>query len=112
MNLPKQKEKPIKLMQINSFEEEIDLLKKGKSMKANSKYYQDKLYLDKYEIIRTQGRLNDTSFEKVNTPILFEYKHPLTLLYIQYKHKCYNNSSVNYTLNIIRREIHSIKLRK
>ena len=102
----------IKLMQANSFEEEINLLKAGKRVKASSKYYQDNLYLDKYQIIRTHGRLSDTSFEKVNTPILFEYKHPLTLLYIQYKHKCYNNSSIVYTLNLIRRDIHSIKLRK
>ena len=101
----------IKLMQNESFKEELELLRKGKKIKNDSKYWSDNLYLDKHKIIRTKGRLNDTSFEKINTPVLFQHKHPLTLLYIQFKHKCYNCSSVDYTLNIIRREIHSLKLR-
>ena len=68
--------------------------------------------MEEYEIVRCKGRLNDTSFITINTPILFAYNHPLTILYIQHKHKCFNCNSVNYTLNIIRREIHSLKLRK
>ena len=101
----------VKLMQSESFPEEIELLKKGKSVKKNN-LLQMKLYLDEYDIIRCQGRLNDTSFITINTPILFAPDHPLTIMYIQYKHKCYNCCSVNYTLNSIRREIHTIKLRQ
>ena len=104
--------KAIRKMQQECFQEEITTLKKGKRQKKSSKYAQSKIYFDEHGIIRTQGRLKDTSFIRFNTPILFGFKHPFTIAYIKYKHNCWNHSSQNYTLNIIRREIHSIKLRK
>ena len=103
--------KVIRRMQLESFPEEIASLKKGKIVKKNN-LCQMKLYLDKHDIIRCQGRLNDTGFISINTPILFAPDHPLTIMYIQYKHKCYNCCSVNYTVNMIRRDIHTAKLRQ
>ena len=72
----------VKLMQKESFKEELKNLKEGKRIRNNS-LAQMKLYLDEYGIIRCQGRLNDTGFVTINTPILFAYNHPLTILYIQ-----------------------------
>ena len=99
-------------MQKESFQEELKDLRKNKRVKQSSVYAREKLYIDENGIIRSQGRLNDTSFVKINTPIVFAYNHPLTILYIQHKHKCYKCSSIQYTLNKIRREITSRKLGK
>ena len=78
----------------------------------NKKFFQLKLYLDEVGIIRIQGRLNDKHFTKTNKPILFGYRHPLTILYILDQHRMYNCSGVSYSLNKIRRVIHSPKLRR
>ena len=85
-------------MQKESFQEELKDLRKNKRVKQSSVYAREKLYIDENGIIRSQGRLNDTSFVKINTPIVFAYNHPLTILYIQHKHKCYKCSSIQYTL--------------
>ena len=103
----------IKTMQKEVFHREIELLKdKQRVIGDKGQYAQLKLYLDCNGIIRINGRLADESLQDVNKPILMAYNHPLTILYIWYKHKCLNCSSVSYTLNQIRREIHSPKLRK
>ena len=98
-------------MQKECFPNELLDLNKGERVR-NEKYAQLKLYLDTYGIIRIQGRIRDEHFTKTNRPILFEYNHPFTILFIQDRHKCYNCSSVSYTLSQIRKEIHCLKLRK
>ena len=101
----------IKTMQKQSFPSEILALGKGLSVQKE-KFLQLKLYLDKYGIIRVHGRMNDKYFINANRPILFAYRHPLTILFIQNKHKCLNCGSVSYTLSQIRKEIHCPKLRR
>ena len=101
----------IKLMQKECFPDELLALQKGERVR-NPRMLQLKLYLDTYGIIRIRGRLNDEHFSGTNRPILFGYRHPLTILFILDQHKCYNCSSITYTLNKIRREIHSFKLRR
>ena len=98
-------------MQQECFPDELLALQKGERVR-NPRMLQLKLYLDRYGIIRIRGRLNDEHFSGTNRPILFGYRHPLTILYILDQHKCYNCSSITYTLNKIRREIHSFKLRR
>ena len=101
----------IKTMQLQCFPKELKSLQKGERVQ-NPKFFQLKLYLDRYGIIRIQGRLRDEHFTKTNKPILFGYRHPFTILFILNRHKGYNCSSKDYTLNKVRREIHSFKLRR
>ena len=100
-------------MQKECFPHELNQLRKGLRPEGEKgQYAQLKLYLDNRGIIRLHGRLNEESLIKANHPILFAYGHPLTISYILYKHKCYNCSSVTYTLNQLRRDIHVPKFRK
>ena len=102
----------IRTMQREAFPKELELLEKGqKVIGPDGEFAQLKLYLDCHGIIRLHGRCNDEALKIANKPILFAYNHPLTILYILNRHKCLNCSSVNYTLNQIRRDIHSSKLR-
>ena len=101
----------IKTMQKECFPTELANLQQGDRVQ-NKKFFQLKLYLDEVGIIRIQGRLNDKHFTKTNKPILFGYRHPLTILYILDQHRMYNCSGVSYSLNKIRRVIHSPKLRR
>ena len=100
-------------MQRESFPDELELLRTNQKVLGDKgQYAQLKLYLDRYGIIRLHGRLQDESLAGVNHPILYAYRHPLTISYILYKHKHLNCASVSYTLNIVRREMHSLKLRR
>ena len=100
-------------MQRESFPDELELLKENKrAIGDKGQYAQLKLYLDTKGIIRLHGRINEESLAGVNRPILYAYRHPLTIAYILHKHKHFNCSSTSYSLNIIRREIHSLKLRR
>ena len=100
-------------MQRESFPEELELLRNNQRVIGDKgQYAQLKLYLDPHGIIRLHGRLKDESLAGVNHPILYAYRHPLTISYILYKHKHLNCASVSYTLNIVRREMHSLKLRR
>ena len=101
----------IKTMQLQCFNNEISKLKKGERIE-NKKLSQLKLYLDEHDIIRIHGRNQDEHFTRTNRPILFGYRHPLTILFIFSRHRCYNCSGVSYLLNKIRREIESPSLRR
>ena len=101
----------IKTMQRNCFSEILETLEKGKRVTANE-FLKLKLFLDDKGIIRIHGRLADEFFKHSNKPILFGYRHPLTVLFILDRHRLYNCSPVDFTLNKIRREIHSVKLRR
>ena len=100
-----------KYMQRENFQVELSRLECGIPVDTGP-FAQLKLYLDKYGIIRCHGRLPDASFSDVNKPVLFPYRHPLTLLFIQQNHRCINCSGVTHTLNRVRRDIHSLKLRR
>ena len=103
----------IRTMQREAFPNELELLESNQRVTGKKgEYTQLKLYLDNHGIIRLHGRLTDESLLTANRPILFAYNHPLTISYILNRHKCLNCSSVTYTLNQIRRDIHSPKLRK
>ena len=103
----------IKTMQAEAFPHVIQDLKAGrKPVGDKGQFRQLKLYLDSQGIIRLHGRLNDEAFQEANRPILFAYNHPLTISYILHKHRCMNCSSVTYTLNALRRDIHTPKFRK
>ena len=98
-------------MQKESFLNEIKILTLGKLIK-NGPYDKLKLYLDLFDIIRCQERLNVPSFTNTNTSILFPARHPLLILYILNLHRCCNCSGVAGTLNIVRKRIHYSKLRR
>ena len=68
--------------------------------------------MDEHDIIRIHGRNQDEHFTRTNRPILFGYRHPLTIFFIFSRHRCYNCSGVSYLLNKIRREIESPSLRR
>ena len=103
----------IRTMQREAFPDELELLRNNEKVVGDKgQYAQLKLYLDTYGIIRLHGRLTEESLAGVNHPILYAYRHPLTISYILYKHKHLNCASVSYTLNIVRREMHSLKLRR
>ena len=72
-----------KYMQQESFPTILARLRQGLSVNAGP-FAQLKLYLDKYDIIRCSGRMNDAGFAEVNT----------------------------HTLNVVRRDIHALKLRR
>ena len=73
-------------MQRECFPNEISLLEKGEKIRKKE-FLQLKLYLDEHGTIRIHGRLRDEHFTKTNQPILFGYKHPLTILFILDKHQ-------------------------
>ena len=100
----------LRTMQKEYFPREIERLKLGRRI-CEGPFAQLKLYLDKYGIIRCHGRLKDKNFAKVNSPVLFPPRHPLTILYIQSQHKCYNCMGVTSLLNKVRRFLHCIRLR-
>ena len=100
-------------MQRESFADELELLRENKrAVGDKGQFAQLKLYLDSKGIIRIHGRINNESLAGANRPILYAYRHPLTISFILYKHKHFNCSSTSYSLNIIRREMHSLKLRR
>ena len=101
----------IKTMQRDSFPEIIKTLEKGERV-TNNEFLRLKLFLDDQGIIRIHGRVTDEFFKRSNKPILFGYRHPLTVLFILDRHRLYNCSPVEFSLNKIRREIHSLKLRR
>ena len=101
----------IKTMQRDSFSEILKTLEKGERV-TNNEFLKLKLFLDDQGIIRIHGRLADEFFKHSNKPILFGYRHPLTVLFILDRHRLYNCSPVEFSLNKIRREIHSLKLRR
>ena len=101
----------IKTMQLNSFPQLIKTLEKGERV-TEEQFLQLKLFMDDQGIIRVHGRLTDEFFKHSNKPILFGYRHPLTVLFILDRHRLYNCGPVEYSLNKIRREIHSPKLRR
>ena len=101
----------IKTMQLDCFPHIIKTLEQGKRVTENQ-FNQLKLFIDENGIIRIHGRVNDEFFKNSNKPILFGYRHRLTILFIIERHRLYNCGPVTYTLNKIRKEIHSPKLRR
>lgn len=78
----------IKLAQLESFPEEVDILRKDKSFKTKHKLQALTPFLDNQEIIRVGGRLKNSHLKFGSKhPILLSGKHQLSRLIFQYEHK-------------------------
>ena len=99
-------------MQRQMFPQELAELEAGERPKGDKgRYAQLKLYLDEMKVIRLYGRLEGEDYLTINRPIMFAYAHTLTFHYILQRHRVLNHSSVTYTLNQLRNDIFSPKLR-
>ena len=100
----------IKIMQKNSFPQELeDLKKKGFVNQGRCKKL--RLILDQDGVIRCQSRVQYTlSKDPRNSPILMDTNSDLTASYIKNIHVQNNCGTKNFTLNYARQEIHAIRL--
>ncbi|XP_057662249.1 uncharacterized protein LOC130897426 [Diorhabda carinulata] len=77
----------IKLSQMESFSEELELLRKNKQLDAKHKFASLALFIDEKGIIRVGGRLKNTySSFNIKHPILLSSKHNFTKLIFNHKH--------------------------
>ena len=80
LNFAKAKRYLIQQMQLECYGDELDILRKGKSVKKG-KCRLFGLYLDKYGTVRCKGRFdNFPTFVNINYPVLFGTNHRLTHL--------------------------------
>ncbi|XP_056645826.1 uncharacterized protein LOC130451050 [Diorhabda sublineata] len=77
----------IKLSQMESFSEELELLRKNKQLDAKHKFASLALFIDEKGIIRVGGRLKNTYLPfNIKHPILLSSKHNFTKLIFNHKH--------------------------
>ena len=104
--LDQAKTKAIQVMQKDMFNKELQLLTKKLPI-TTGPYRKWGLHLDTNGIIRCRDRtLRLTTHGSGIDPILVHGKHPFVLSFILYKHIHSNCSSKQYTLHVVRREVH------
>ena len=104
------KTKAIQIMQSDMFLKELQLLKAGKDI-TTGPYRKWGLHLTTDGIIRCTDRTLNSEGQKSNLdPILVHGKHPFTESFIRFKHVHSNCSSKQYTLHVVRREVHGPSL--
>ena len=96
----------IKTMQKQRFSEEINYLKEPKGKKAPSLVVNSNLFIDKYGILRSDGRIgkiHEIEFEyDVLHPILLAKDHELTKLIIEDCHLKVQHLGIGATMNQVR----------
>ena len=96
----------IRVMQSDTFGEELAILQRGEQVKKGL-LRKWNLHLDKDGLIRCEGRLGNMAEPRItNDPILVHGRHPFTDSFIRYKHRHFNCSSRQYTLHKVRKEVH------
>lgn len=95
----------LKLVQYQTFYEDINSLRNQKHVKTNSKISSVNPFLDKDGILRVGGRLKNSSlsFERKH-PIILPAKHTFTILLINYEHVRHFHAGPLTLLNIIRQK--------
>ena len=116
LNFAKAKQFLIQQMQSECYDEELKLLKKGKSVKMG-KCRLFGLHLDKHGTIKCKGRFdNSPSFVNINFPVLFGTNHKLTHLLLWNIHKIENCPGYSYAMHRVKKEMYfprfKITLRK
>ncbi|XP_047518171.1 uncharacterized protein LOC125058190 isoform X1 [Pieris napi] len=73
--------------QNQSFQDEIDTLKKGKPIKKTSRLAKYDPFLDEYGLLRVRGRLQTPIAEETRNPILLDGRHTFTKLIVMKEHR-------------------------
>ena len=95
----------IKMMQVDSFEPEINFLQNNASgKKIPDLVNQLNLFIDSKGILRTKGRISKNSYlaKNLNCPVLLHKNHHLTKLLINDCHKRVQHLGVHTTLTALR----------
>lgn len=95
----------IKLLQAETFINELNDLKQGCSVRKSSKIINLQPFLCKEGLIRVGGRLDnaDISYDS-KYPIILPKSHHITTVIIRHFHECHMHTGVQTTLNAIRQE--------
>ena len=104
--LDQAKIRSIKIMQHDMFSETFDTLSRGNVI-THGPYRKWGLYISPEGIIRCTDRTIGADGPNSGIdPILVHGKHPFTESFIRFKHLHSNCSSKQYTLHVVRREVH------
>ena len=97
------------LVQRDSYTNEIASLKRGDSVKSNSKIESLNPFLSK-NLIRAKGRLRhaNLSFEEKH-PVILPHSHPAVKLYLEFQHKHNHHQGVEHIRAEIKRKLWSKK---
>ena len=111
LNFVKAKRYLIQQMQLECYGEELEMLRKGKSVKMG-KCRLFGLYLDKYGTIRCKGRFdNSPSFVNINYPVLFGTNHKLTNLLLWNIHNVNNCPGYSYAMHRVKKDMYFPKFK-
>ena len=104
--LDQAKTRAIQVMQRDMFSTELQILTRGQEI-TTGPYRKWGLHLTTEGIIRCKDRtVSITSPRTGQDPILVHGNHPFVESFIRYKHIHSNCSSKQYTLHVVRREVH------
>lgn len=100
----------IKKSQAESFEEELQMLKKGLGVKKSSRIYNLNPILDEKGVIRIQGRLKYADLpESTKQPAIIDSKHEFTKMYLKRMHAESGHLGTEYVLNQARKRFWILK---
>lgn len=97
--------------QEQSFQDEIDTLKKGKPIKKTSRLAKYDPFLDEYGLLRVRGRLQTPIAEETRNPILLDGRHTLTKLIVMKEHKRALHTNNERVVNDLRQKYCILRLR-
>ena len=104
--LDQSKTRAIQVMQRDMFSNELEILTRGQQI-TTGPYRKWGLHLSTEGIIRCKDRTVSIANPRTGPdPILVHGKHPFVESFIRYKHIHSNCSSKQYTLHVVRREVH------
>ncbi len=103
----------IRQCQREAFSDELESLKKSKSVDRRSRLLSFTLYLDEDQVIRVGGRLDRARLPyEVRHPIILPQKHRLTELVVESYHRLENHGGVDHVLAAIREKFWIIRGRQ
>ena len=94
-----------KLVQQESFGQELKDLKAGRSVSSNSTIVTLSPFLDSNGVMRAKGRLSKSNLSyDMKHPVILPSKHRVIEMYLNYKHKSLHHEGVEYLRSLIQRE--------
>ncbi|XP_051803945.1 uncharacterized protein LOC127533924 [Acanthochromis polyacanthus] len=93
----------IKDLQRQTYQNEIETLSKGKELSRNNKMYYLDVFLDKDNVLKVGGRLQNSSLPySFKHPTIIPREHHIAKLIIAHCHKKVNHQGKGFTMNEIR----------
>ncbi|XP_026666969.1 uncharacterized protein LOC113463933 [Ceratina calcarata] len=103
----------VRVSQSISFHDEINAIKRSKTMPKNSKILPLNAFLDGDNILRVEGRLRHFDSDELDTqPIILDAKETFTQLVIKYHHEKFYHGSHEAVINELRQRFWIVGLRQ